>query len=63
MKKNIDKRIAQLYRERCSGIEIDIMDVTKVHAVGVRLIAADPNVSDEVLGDGIRAFVETVRKN
>ena len=58
----IDKRIERAYHEMCSGIQIDIMDISKVFEHGRRLIKMD-NVDDTQLRIGIREYVETIRKN
>jgi short-subunit dehydrogenase len=60
-KNDVDARIEKLYGQRCHGIQIDIMDISKVfkHAREVAETGAD----DIVLGDAIAAYVETIRKN
>ena len=60
--KEADKRIERVYYARCSGVQIDIMDIGKIFACGQRLLASGP-MSDAQLGDAIAAFVETIRKN
>lgn len=54
-------RVEVAYRARCSGIEINIMDISKVYAVGKRAIA--DGADDTALGDAIYAFVQTIRLN
>jgi hypothetical protein len=56
--KLIDKRIDAAYRATCSGVAINIMDITKVFAKGRELIAT--GVDDAALGVGLRAFVDTI---
>jgi len=52
-------RIARLYRERCSNIQINIMDISKIYDDAREGIAA--GLDDAALGDRIAAFVETIR--
>jgi hypothetical protein len=60
-KKAMDRRIEQAYYRRCSGIQIDIMDIGKVFAAGRTALE---NGADEAgLEDAIVQFVETIRKN
>jgi hypothetical protein len=59
--KKVDARIAKAYHAGCSGIEISIMDMGKISAVGRAAITE--GADDAVLQARIRAFVETIRKN
>lgn len=54
-----DKRIERLYRERCYGIEINIMDITKVFRVGREGISL--HLDDQQLGDRIHTYVQSIR--
>lgn len=59
--KAAEKRVEKAYYARCSGIEINVMDIHKVFKVGMEAIAFGAN--DEVLGDKVFEFVQTIRKN
>lgn len=56
--KRIDKFVEQAYYERCSGIQIDVMDIAKVFEVGRVAFANGQNV-----GDMVFEFVQSIRKN
>jgi hypothetical protein len=58
-----DKRIERAYGAKCSGVQIDIMDIGKVFKVGQGFLANYPDATDQQLADRIAAFVETIRKN
>lgn len=62
-KKQIDKRIERAYYKHCSGIQIDIMDIGKVFRESHKWLANNPTITDDALGAGILAFVNTIRKN
>lgn len=57
--KQADKRIDNAYLARCKNITINIMDISKIYKHGHALIAA--GADDAALGDGIYAFVQTIR--
>lgn len=56
--KLIDKRIEKAYYRTCSGIAINIMDISKVFAEGRRLIAAGK--TEEELGEGLKVFAKSI---
>ena len=60
-KKAMDLRIEKVYRERCSGVQVNMMDIGKIFFAGYDAIAE--GVDDQELGNRIAAFVETIRRN
>lgn len=60
--KAIDARIDRAYRTTCAGVQINIMDISKVFQHGRRLIVMD-HVDDAQLAAGVREYVETIRQN
>jgi hypothetical protein len=60
-KNAIDNKIEQVYYASCRGVQIDIMDIEKVFAVGYKALAE--GADDETLKAKIVAFVETIRFN
>lgn len=59
--KKIDKKVESIFYKRCSGIQINIMDLGSVFRVGKA--AALAGLSDEQIGNEIFTFVQTIRKN
>lgn len=60
-KNKAEKRVEQAYYRTCSGVQINVMDIGKVFTFGEAIVAQ--GVTDEVLGEKIKDFVETIRKN
>lgn len=60
-KKVDDIRIEKAYRAGCCNIQIDIMKISSVFAVGQKAI--NEGADDEALASLIRAYVETIREN
>lgn len=60
-RKQMDKAVEQAYYKACSGIQIGMLDIGRVFAVGRE--AVDRGEAGEQLQATIRAFVETIRKN
>ena len=56
-----DRRIEQAYYRTCSGVQINVLDIGRVFAVGRASVAAGDD--DEALAAKVAAFVETIRKN
>ena len=54
-------RVERVYRARCNGIQVPILKIGEIMRVGLESIAA--GADDQVLGDTIAAFVETIRAN
>jgi hypothetical protein len=59
--KDIDARVAHLYRVSCDRVQIPMMAIGKVFQVGRTAIAQGG--TDEAVTAAIVAFVETVRTN
>lgn len=55
-----EKRIEQAFYARCSGIQVNVMDISKVFKHG-RMLIAD-GADDAVLGDGLLAFAMSIAK-
>ena len=60
-KKKGNKKISEAYYKTCSGIAISVMDMGKVVRHGEQLLAEGADTA--ALETGIRAFVETIRKD
>jgi len=58
----LDRRISAAYHATCAGIQINMLDIPKVFAHARGLLAAAALTDDE-LGAGVRAYVETIRQN
>jgi hypothetical protein len=56
--KKLDAEINKLYCENCSGIQIDIMDISKVFDVAKKARAEGRDMKDAIV-----SFVQTIRKN
>jgi hypothetical protein len=59
--KDNERRIERAFYKTCSGIQVGIFDLSKIMKRGHELLAS--GVDEEGLEAGIRAFVETIRKN
>lgn len=57
----LDKKIEQVYYATCRGVQIDVMNISKVFDVGREALAK--GADDEQLKAAIVAFVETIREN
>jgi hypothetical protein len=53
-----DARIEKAYYRACSGVQINIMDISKVFDHGRKL--AESGVDDAKLGEELRRFVDTL---
>lgn len=56
--KAIDARVMRAYYATCCGIPVNIMDLSKISAVGRAALADD--IDDAELGRRIRAYVDTL---
>lgn len=56
--KQLDAEVERIYYRNCSGIQIDVMDISKVFAVGRAALTNGLDAEAAVV-----AFVETIRKN
>jgi len=60
-KKAAEGRVSKAYYATCSGIQIDMMDIPRVFAVGMHVI--EHGGTDADLEQNVREFVEQIRKN
>jgi hypothetical protein len=58
--KKIDARINSAYSRNCSGIQVSIMDLGKISAVGKASILAGDD--DATLGTKLRTFALSIAK-
>lgn len=56
--KALDREIDKLYRENCSGIQIDIFDIPKVFAEARKAKAEGRDMKEAIV-----SFVNSIRKN
>ena len=56
-----EKRVEQAFYTSCSGVQVNIMDLSKITREGLRLI--ETGADDEHLANGVRTYVDTIRKN
>jgi hypothetical protein len=56
-----DARINRLYCQNCSGLEINVLDISKVFREGHRLIAE--GADDAALAAGLLAFTQQLARN
>ncbi len=61
VKRAQDRLIDRAYSSNCNGIAINMMDISKVFAVGRAKLESGATYNELV--DAIKAFVETIRKN
>ena len=55
--KKLDKEIDQVYRANCANIQIDILDIPKIFAVGRQARAEGRDLKEAIV-----AFVGTIKK-
>lgn len=58
--KQIHGRIEKAYRARCQNIQVPIMEIPKIFEVGRKAVAE--GADDQVLGDKIAEFVDTIKR-
>lgn len=56
--KALDREIDKVYRENCSGIQIDIFDIPKVFAEARKAKAEGRDMKEAIV-----SFVNSIRKN
>lgn len=60
-KKAKEARVSRAYARGCEGVQVSIMDLGKIFALGMSTI--EEGVDDAELEKRIAAYVETIRKN
>jgi hypothetical protein len=55
-----EARIARMFQQRCSGLQVSIMDIPRIFNAGHAAIKQ--GATDEQLGDAIAAFVASLPK-
>lgn len=55
-----DARIERCYGRTCSGIQIPILKIPAIFRHAAGLIEANPAITDDELGAGIRALVDQI---
>ena len=58
LEKALDNEISRVYAQSCSGIQIDIFDISKVFAVAKKAHSEGLDMRAAIV-----SFVETIRKN
>lgn len=58
--KEVDLRIETAYRKTCTGIQIDIMDISKVFKMGRQFV--EEGMDEATLGLKIHEFVRSLSK-
>jgi hypothetical protein len=56
--KVLDKEIERLYYENCSGVQINIFDISKVFEAGRKAYAEGKDMKDAII-----SCVQAIRKN
>ena len=56
-----ERRVEQAYYKNCAGIQIDVFDISKVFRFGRSVVAR--GADDDVLGQAIFNYVQTIRRN
>ena len=56
--KKAKARVEKIYYDRCRGMQIDIMKISQVFAVGVAAVQAGDD--DQAIGDKVFAFVQSI---
>jgi hypothetical protein len=65
--KKLDAMISEIYKRNCSGIQIDIMDISKIFAAGRQAFDASASRPFELRASEVEAAVvatvQAIRKN